>query len=205
MSEWNDWFEPATPSRQVALLRQMVGQRLTRLARFSLESPEELMRPNPDLDDDAPLKPHEVFSLAAGPLLLRLDNGLEIGFGSSDHSEIILDAKRLPDGRTSPHPYQEEGNFVLDAAEARFCRPEIRQMLGRPLRDVAVLKMDGAHFGKGRSFEVGLVIYVEQCPELILSANLTKGLDDFAVTLREEILPENRRYLTEERLAPAGS
>jgi len=196
-----EWFEPAIPSRQVALLEQLIGQTVVSMVRFSETQPEQLIKPHPELGHQSPLAPHQLFSLMPGPLALSFDSGLEIAVGADEHCEISLDLRRHPNGEVSDYLFEEDPEYYpLSAADARFCRPEIHQMLGKRVLDVTLLRMDGAHFKKNRSFEMGLVLYVEHCPELVLSGGLTRGLDDFAVTLREEILPENRRYLTEERL-----
>lgn len=204
MSLSNDWFVPMEPSHQVTLLQQMVGQTLTKLIRYSLSPAEAWMQPDPEWDRDEPLEPHEVFSLAAGPLMIGTASGLEIAFGASEHCEIILDAQRLSNGQRGDYQFREDPEyFAVDAANPRYCRPEIHRMLGKRIREVTLLRMDGRYYEKSRSFETGLVFYVEDCPELVVSASLTRGLDDFAVTLRDEILPEYWQYLSEERLLPA--
>ena len=206
MSVPHNWLEPAVPSKQAELLRQTIGRTLTKLVRFSREAPLSLTRPGAALDGDEPLKPQQVFSFAAGPLVMGFDTGLEIAVGADERCEIHLNLRRHPNGKQTDHLFENEpGYHVLDAGDGRFCREEIHRMLGKRILDVRLLRMDGQRYGKNRTFEVGVVFYVEGCPELVLSGGLTEGLDDFAVTLREEILPENRRYLTEERLAPAGS
>lgn len=201
MSMPSDWFEASRPSEHVVLLQQLRGQKLTKLTRYSERPPEAWTRPGPEWSNYDPLPPHQVFSFADGPLLLGVATGLEIAFGLNDHLEITLDAQRLPDGSKSEYQFGNDPEyFPVDAAQSRFCRPEIHQMLGRRILDVTLLRMDGRRYGKNRSFEAGLIFHLEHGPELVLSGNLTDGLDEFAVTLRAEILPKYHQYLTEERL-----
>lgn len=181
--------EEDIPSRRLDLLRSLRGASIARLTRYCWAPKGMLVLENS-------LPPDQVFSRAAGPLLITLESGLVIGAGS----QPALISVTLWIGNDLIRSDTELQ--AVEADDARCSEPEFAQMLGQRVTAVAILTREPENAKwENCPREVGVLITLAGAPELILSHGLHDDSDDFSVLMRKDVRPSLWPRLHEVRVA----
>lgn len=170
------------PSLRLGLLCAMLGCRITKMVRRSYWAPLEVLKL-------FHFKPSDLFSLTAGCLEISLDTGL-ICYVDSEPGliSVVVGSSRndCDDG------------WPIEAGDDQFCRAEFRDVIGEPITRLSILRRDSENpRWESRPREVGVVIALENGPQVLLSHGLHNDSDDFSVLIPSQVELSLRPRLTE--------
>lgn len=187
------------PSKRRNVLIRMQGRRLVSLVRYSWWAPEEALG-----ELGSQISPEAVFSLTAGPILMILDNGLEVGAASDPaKASVVLWVERNEQGerRQENSITNDRDLFPIDARNELFCSDRIRATISDEIRSISIIKRDAKnslHLDLPR--EAGVTFSFKNGTNLVLSHGLHDDSDDFSVLLKENIAECLKDSLHETRI-----
>jgi hypothetical protein len=170
------------PSRRGDLLKMLDGAVITRMVRYSITPPEEVVA-------ERGIPESKVFSLTEGPLLLWLDSGNVIGVASQPSQISVTLWLEQGDG-VEGDLISDEGVYPIEATDPRYSDEHLRGLLGRHLGIASLIIRDADDPSYDQPREAGVVLVFDGGGELILGHGLHNGSDDFAVLRRDQILPK---------------
>lgn len=177
-------FASGIPSLKLNLLQQLAGAVLVSLTRYSWLPPEEAV-------SEWAIVPRDMlFSLAAGPILIEIDDGTVFG-AASDPSliSIIMWLERDKNGRErSPRLADDTELYPIQATDEQLAPLAIRRLIGRRIESARILERQ-PELEKWQAYprEVGLLIKFEGDGRLLLSHGLHDDSDDFSVITPDHI------------------
>ncbi|TMQ15664.1 MAG: hypothetical protein E6J90_05715 [Deltaproteobacteria bacterium] len=162
------------PSQLRELLLSIRNASIARLTRYSWLAKEAAAR-------GGDLPANLVFSGTSGPLIIALQSGPVIGVASQPSLiSVTLWLEREAGSDPDVH--------AVEADDPHFSRPEFAQMIGRRVTDISILVRDAQNaLWESCPREVGVLLAIEDAPDLLLSHGLHDDSDDFSVLLREDV------------------
>lgn len=190
-------WSPEIPSYALKLLERLVGQRITRLTRYS-------WWPKEAVPTECGIAPEDSFSLAPGSLAIGFENGEVLGVTSDPHRNSVviwLDRDSRGNSLSPPAMDEDEDAFPIDASDPVFSQRGWADLVGTVLTGASVLHMhSGSALKKELPSEVGLCLELGVARKLIAAHGLHDGSDDFAVLPSDAITPAVRSQLEEKHL-----
>jgi hypothetical protein len=169
------------PSRQPDLLKMLDGAVMTRMVRYSLSPPEEVVA-------ERGIPASAVFSLTEGPVLLWIDSGTVVGAASQE--SLISVTLWIEEGNGGTRDIlTDETLYAIDAADPTYSDDYWRGLLGRRVKVASLIIRDADDPRRGEPREAGVVLAFEGGAELILAHGLHNDSGEFAVLRREQIAP----------------
>lgn len=174
------------PSAAAEMLRSLIGKRLVGLARYS-------WWPGFEVGQQCGVVPSAAFSMTGGPLAMTFENGQAIGLASEPSlASVIVWLDRGVGGRAIREPTLDQDSelFPIDARDAEFSQPHWATLINTRLGGISVLKrrpFNALHVDL--PCEVGLCLQFDGGQELLAVHGLHDDSDDFAVVIREQIVP----------------
>jgi hypothetical protein len=178
-------YDAAIPSERLPLLIALKGQRIQKLVRYSLFSPDVLR-------DEFHLDLVNTFESTGGPCCLYLDSGLVIGFGEQPSlNSTVIWVERNESGQTTP--FANEGDpdvFPLSSTDTTYAPPFWQQLTGQRITHVELIRQIPPHEGYAAlPNEVAVAVQLENGQTFVLGCGLA-GSVDFQVWPKEDVLPE---------------
>ncbi len=177
-------YQERIPSESLGTLAKLNHAKISRLTRYSWLSKAEAVA-------EWNLSPSQVFTLAAGPLIITLDTGLIIGFASlPSQASVSVWTERTETGESDPELMTENDAelFPIEADDPIYSQQELAALIGREVTGAKLLKLNTEKaLLKAVPKEVGIVLTFENGTELILSHGLHDESDDFSVLLKSQI------------------
>lgn len=175
-------FSANPPSTSRELLRSLIGSRLSNMVRYS-------WWPADVVSKECSISNEQAFPLTAGPLLMIMDCGVELGVASSPelNSITVWDEKYL--SAIDPHSAMRSADdlFPILATDFVYAGSYWNDLVGSTLRDICFLKRRDMSLGeKARVSEVGLVFYFDGDRCVIASHGMRDGSDVFSVLSGKE-------------------
>jgi hypothetical protein len=170
------------PSRRPDLLKMLDGAVITRMVRYSLSPPPQVVAKRR-------LPESKVFSLTEGPLLLWLDSGNVIGAAGQPSQISVTLWLELGDG-VEGELMSDNDVYPVEVSDPRYSDEYLLGLLGRRVRVASLIIRDADDPSYGEPREAGVVLAFEGGGELILAHGLHNNLDNFAVLRREQIAPQ---------------
>lgn len=174
------------PSAAAELLRPLIGKRLVGLVRYS-------WWPGLEVAQECGVAPSAAFSMTGGPLAMTFENGQTIGLASEPSlASVIVWLDRDAGGRAVREPTLDQDSelFPIDASDAEFSQPHWAALLNAKLGGISVLQrrpFNALH--AELPCEVSLCLQFDGGQELLAAHGLHDDSDDFAVLMREQIVP----------------
>jgi hypothetical protein len=170
------------PSNRRELLEHIQRAKISSMTRYSWYQPNEAAEEIEDLYD-APAK--EVFRRTTGGLVIALDSGINLGFGSADSIASVS----LWEAKANDFENDEDNEFFpIDACDPDYSEEEICQLLGKQIIQVSILKRNHEDpLYEHLPCEAGLVLKFENEFEFIVSHGLSENIDNFAIIHKYEV------------------
>jgi hypothetical protein len=167
------------PSAQIAVLRALLGQKISELVRMDDYVPgEDYARRGKPL--------HSYFKLDGGRLRMVMENGLVVGFGS--HNEKVC---LVVSDQTAIHQNLPSSLHQVSAADMKLSQREMSDLIGEKIVQIDILKEEPRNVREeDRIRETGLVFHTETGKEFYLTYGYHDETDTLSVLFRNEILPE---------------
>ncbi|NVB36411.1 hypothetical protein G6O69_01115 [Pseudenhygromyxa sp. WMMC2535] len=180
----NDW-SMAILSRRPALLRGLLGRRITKLVHFSSSSPREI-------SDYHEVPAVDVFSFADGPLVLSVDSGLALGFGTQDSLNSVTVWTEQTEAGEEREDHAEGDLELLPIASTNgsLARPFWGRLIGHRVASIEIFvrRMEDPRY-ESLPNEAAVVVTVDDGNSFFLAHNLLDVSEDFLV-LQEEQIPK---------------
>jgi hypothetical protein len=164
------------PSKARVFLRRFIGNKITRLVRYSWWPAEEV-------GNQFGIKDELVFSLTAGPLAVYFEDGSILGVASdpSLNSVVVWDEAAISESQSSTSLDKDDELFAISES-GKFASDHWRRLLGMPLNSLIVLKKNRMSVKeREQPSEVGLRFNFEGNNCFIASHGLHNNSDDFSV------------------------
>jgi hypothetical protein len=170
------------------LLRSLIGSTITNLVRYSFW-PGELA------SEQLGVPAEMVLSLTLGPVLMYLDDCRVIGFGDNPPlKSVTVWLER--DASGNDLKLTDLGDkFPLAASDHRFASEFIREMLGKKIVRVRILKRRSQQ--TIRPYEVAILFECEGDRRFLLAHGIYDDLNSFTVIQPEQIMEMIRPELYE--------
>lgn len=178
-------YDAAIPSERLQLLASMKGQRIQKLVRYSLFSPNVL-------HDEFHLELAKTFESTGGPCCLYLDSGLVIGFGEQPSlNSTVVWVECNESGQSTPFANEKDPDvFPLSSTDPTYAPPFWQQLTGQCIKHVEIIRQIPPHEGyTALPNEVAVAVQLEQGQTFVLGCGLA-GSVDFQVWPKDDILPE---------------
>ncbi|MCZ2343948.1 MAG: hypothetical protein LC104_19440 [Bacteroidales bacterium] len=182
----NAIFDSGIPSSNIDLLQRVVGSDIRSLIRYSWLPPEEAVI-------EWNIVPQELlFSFAAGPILIGLDDGAVIGVASDPSIiSVIMWLECDREGRERiPRLADDRELYPISATNEQWASPAIHELLGKKIESIRIFQRH-PELEKWKAYpcEVGLQIECVGGGKLLLSHGLHDDSDDFSVITPGQVSP----------------
>jgi hypothetical protein len=198
-------FDESILSEKLELIKNIKGSIISGLARYSLEEPEEVAK---EIEEQFHLSSFvskiSVFRRTYGPLLLTLNSGMIIGFGSIEsQGSVSVWIEKTSEGQYDSESsiMNDDDFFPIDACDSTYSEKMIQELLGQKISSVKIIRNEELCSQMGVAAEVGLTLLFENNHEIIISHNISNNIDSFAIITRNEIRPEVSEKLQEVLIA----
>jgi len=186
------------PLARRRILVNLVGKEIRELIRFS-------WLPGQQASKDYELRNEDVFSLTAGPCLLKTSGGLEVAFASDPGlASVIVWVERTADGVSTSEPLASDADLhAISVTDATFSSPKWASLVGKTIASVTILKRRPENsLLEEKPNEVGVDIGLDDGQHVIFGHGLHDDSDDFAVIRPEQIAEQVRGQLDAFPLEP---
>ncbi len=180
------------PSQRIALLQRMKSLRIIRLLRYSWDPVDYVV-------NELQVPAAAVFRYTLGPLVIVLDNGVQVGFNSIPAQASVVvwleDSPDLPterDGRLAGDPEF----YPIDVTDPVYGDVNISTVLGNAIEAIALLvRAPKNALLADLPREAGVVITLANGAELVAAHGLHNDSDDFSVIMAADIREDVRAQL----------
>lgn len=179
----NELYKETIPSEKISLLKLLKGQELDKLVRYSWLTCDEVI-------EEYGVKPQDIFSLTAGPLLLYFKSGMVIGASSNPaKNSVILWVERDGQGYVTSELTEEDSElYSICANDGVYSNVFWSQLQGQKVSEINIIRC----IPKREMFsclpnEVGLLFKMSNGKNFILSHGLHDNSDDFSVIEESQI------------------
>jgi hypothetical protein len=194
-------FSESVLSERLELIKDIRGSVISGLVRYSLEKPKEIAREiEEQFNLSSSISKASVFRRTYGPLLLTLDSGTIIGFGSIEsQGSVSVWIEKTSAGQFDSESsiMNDDEYFPIDASDLTYSEKIIQELIGQRVDSVKIIRNEELYSQMGVAAEVGLSLTFENNCEIIISHNISENIDSFAIITRNEIRPEVREKLQE--------
>jgi hypothetical protein len=195
------FFSEGILSERLELIKDLKGSVISELVRYSLEEPEEIAREiEEQFNISSSVSKTSVFRRTYGPLLLTLESGMIIGFGSIEsQGSVSIWIEKTSAGQFDSESsiMSDDEYFPINANDLTYSEKIIQELPGQRVSSVKIIRNEELYAQMGVAAEVGLSLTFENNYEIIISHNISDNIDSFAIITRNEIRPEVREKLQE--------
>jgi hypothetical protein len=186
-------FEEGVPSERTPILRALEQSRIAALTRYSWDPPVDCAAAY-GIDNS------QVFSLTQGPVLIRLESGVQIGVGGQE-SQISLTLWLEADDQGRRGLYQTADQpdlHAVDACDPVFSNQDMCSFIGQRIVRVGILQREPKYLmWKNCPRESGVVLAKESGQQLVLAHMLHAGHATLTVITPDLIDPDIVNQLKE--------
>lgn len=182
--EANNFFELNIPTKNEELLKKVINSKVRGMVRYGLE-PKENFSKEYGVDNEA-----KAFSLSEGALVMDFENGISLGFSSSDEIWSVLIWAEQYYGQYRKNQLKDATDlFPINATDKRYSTNFFSNIINQTLVRYEIIKQEPYH----EKFcnlprEVGVVLEFSNKSQMIISHQLTKEVsDDFTILEWEQI------------------
>lgn len=183
------------PSRNMALLRSLVGRTVVGATRYSWWVPSEAQ------NECRLAESKDVFSLTSGPAVIEFDSGFAIGVASDPSlNSVSVWVERDESGVvTRTEPVSSDGElYPVSATDPQFASVFWHQVIGASVSSVSVLVRLPSTARLGRlPNEVGLCFSLDSGAKFVAAHGLHDDSDDFVLIPEQLILSSLRSELND--------
>jgi hypothetical protein len=192
-------FTEDIPSKRVELLTKILNAKVSKLQQYSWDNPEKAAGITKELEQQR--DPALMFFRTSEPMLITLESGLVIGFGSipSEASVTVwLEETELGERDEEESIIDASDFFVVDATDPIYSDSYFSQLPGKKIISVKILKQEPKNIlFEDLPREAGVMLGFEGGTELVMSHGLHNDSDTFSVIFHHEILPDSFGKLQE--------
>lgn len=168
-------------------LKTCKNQEIKNLYRASWFSEEEYVTQFGYADD-------RIFCFTSGAVVIELSNNVIFGIGSQESwASLTIWVERDEQMNWSGDKIIRDPEIhVLSAENTQYAKPRFREMLGKKIRSLKILKMkpyDSRYVGLPN--DSGLILELENDLKLIVSYNLVRSPDNMCLVCEEDLPAES--------------